>query len=148
MHTPGFDAYVEYADTETQKFPPEIVAVSNTLRNPIQKLESQFGLWVYVATEGYALSSSHSLVFEVVTSSDERGTLEMTGTFRATQEVDVYQVVLTKASARVDGTQELLPALNEMNNLTLMYHEQGLSLEDIAAFCELATPATKVKRRI
>ena len=148
MQTPGFDAYVEYVDTGTHQFGPEIVAVSNTLQNPIKKLENQFGLSIYVVTETYALSASLYKVFEVVTRSGPNGTVEKIDTIPSTPTENEFMVALNKASAQVEGDQDLVSALREMSKLNEMYEEQGLSLDDIAAFCEFTTPVVKIKRRI
>jgi 4-alpha-glucanotransferase len=148
MQTPGFDAYVEYLDTGAKQFGPEIVAVSSTLLNPIQKLESQFGMSVYMVTETYALSASLYKVFEVETKTTEHGTVEKIDTIPSTPTENEFIVALNKAAAQVEGSQEMVSALREMSRLNEMYEEQGLSLDDIAAFCEFATPVVRIKRRI
>ena len=148
MQTPGFDAYIDTLEIDAQTFSSEIIAVSNTLLDPIQRLEGQFGSSIYIVTEVYSLSASRNQVFEVAKKIGEYGTAEATNTLPVTPGLDEYRTALCMAADRVEGAQGLVAALLEMQKLNRMHDELGMSLEDITAFCESPTQVATAKRRI
>lgn len=166
MRTKGFHVLLESDPNPGKNFfgkvlPPseikQFIAVSNTLADPIIAIQKLKGNTAFIVTENFSLSESAEKVFTDIKRYVDGSAVNYIETI-ACEDEDVAALLATQQFVTDNLTQnnddprnlkhDWVSALNEITQLFAMHYTHKISLDDIAAYCELPLTVTKVKRRL